>query len=388
MNIENLKQIYEQSLINEYGEHILTVKNYKEMCKILEEKEKDGNSKTAQIKEWNRYFDFSRDNQKYIIKEIYDKPFPKNIYISPLDTLNELLICEKIIDHMENPKYEDKRYVVSMTELAYDLGYVNEIFKQGYEHPNQLIKEIFDEPEVSKRSISAAQDLTKYDIGNKYILSQLNKNVVYDCYNIIPRRYRDRITKTLHRLEQQCIINISIINFGMFIEPDESSPTIVVNRNSYGDEQIDYKYRSKKVFRELTDEEDNLVQQIRNNILISLECKDIHELYKNNKVDEFNHKFQIELLKYGIASVKKCYALAFAKDYIYKKRDDIRERQRELNKLFLDKSLKNSYTMRESRLKRAQNDPNINNKDKSKLKKYYTKEQEKRDKVLKYLLSI
>ena len=100
MNIEKLRQIYEQSLINEYGEHTLIVKNYKEMCQILGQEEKAGNSKTAQIKEWNRYFDFSRDNQKSIIKEIYDKPFPKNIYISPFDTLNELLICEKIIDHM------------------------------------------------------------------------------------------------------------------------------------------------------------------------------------------------------------------------------------------------------------------------------------------------
>ena len=78
----------------------------------------------------------------------------------------------------------------------------------------------------------------------------------------------------------------------------------------------------------------------------------------------------------------------FAEDYIYQKRDNVKEKQRELNKLFLDKSLRNSYAMREKRIKQAENDPITAAEDKPKLRKYFTKEQEKRDQVLKYILSI
>jgi len=205
MEINKLREMYEKvnnSVDNQLlDDQVLIIKNYKEMCKILNEEEKTSNSKKAQQKEWKRYFDFGKEGQKYIIYEIYEKPLPKNMYINPIDTLNELLICERIIDHMENPKYNDKRYVVSMTGLAYDLGYINDIFKQGYEHPSQLIEE-------------KGKKLSMFDIGNKYRLQQLQENVVYDCYNIIPRRYKERITKTLKRLEQEFVINVSIINYG------------------------------------------------------------------------------------------------------------------------------------------------------------------------------
>ena len=134
--------------------------------------------------------------------------------------------------------------------------------------------------------------------------------------------------------------------------------------------------------------EDNLVQARRKQILSCLNCAYMHNLYKYKKIETFNSLLQTELLKYGIASVKKCYVLAFAEDYIYQKRDNVKEKQRELNKLFLDKSLRNSYAMREKRIKQAENDPITAAEDKPKLRKYFTKEQEKRDQVLKYILSI
>lgn len=392
MNIYKLKELYEEiNKVNDnqiIDEQILIIKNYKEMCKILDEEEKTSNSKKAQQKEWKRYFDFSKEGQKYLIYEIYEKPLPKNMYINPIDTLNELLICERIIEHMENPKYKDKRYVVSMTGLAYDLGYINDIFKQGYEHPNQLIDEIFEKPKITESIEKRGKQLSKYDIGNKYKLRKLQENVVYDCYNIIPRRYKDRITKTLKRLEQEFVINVSIINFGTFIEPNKNEPIIEYKTDQYGDKHVEYRYKTIEDFRELTDEEDNLVQTIKNELLKKYECENIHDLYKKKKIDKFNNELQKELLQCGIASVKKCYVLAFAKDYIYEKRDNIKEKQRELNKLFLDKSLRNSYNMKEKRINEKINEWRVIEGDEKKIRKYYTKEQEERDKVLKYILSI
>ena len=94
MNLSKIKELYEEKTLQ--GDELI-IKNYKEMCKILNEEETGRDSKKSQIEEWSRYFDFTRDGQKYIINDIYDKELPKNVYVSPFDTLNELLICEKNI---------------------------------------------------------------------------------------------------------------------------------------------------------------------------------------------------------------------------------------------------------------------------------------------------
>lgn len=59
MNIENLNE----------GQ---VIKNYKELCLLLNQEIKTSNSKKAQIKEWERYFKFHKEGQKIIIDEIYE----------------------------------------------------------------------------------------------------------------------------------------------------------------------------------------------------------------------------------------------------------------------------------------------------------------------------
>lgn len=54
----------------------MVVKNYKEMCRLLEEKEKSGASKRSQLNHWECYIHWVKDGHKFIIKEIYDEPTP------------------------------------------------------------------------------------------------------------------------------------------------------------------------------------------------------------------------------------------------------------------------------------------------------------------------
>lgn len=54
----------------------MIVKNYKQLCGLLGEKEMGGDSKPAQLKRWQRYFDYEQDGWKYIIKKIYEIPEP------------------------------------------------------------------------------------------------------------------------------------------------------------------------------------------------------------------------------------------------------------------------------------------------------------------------
>lgn len=56
----------------------LKIYTYKELCALFGEEEKSGNSKKAQLKEWERYFKWTNiTSQKYSVEEIYKKPLPK-----------------------------------------------------------------------------------------------------------------------------------------------------------------------------------------------------------------------------------------------------------------------------------------------------------------------
>lgn len=408
MNIENLKNLYEEAKnnINNFDE-ILVVKNYKEMCKILEEEETTGNSKKAQQKKWARYFEFTKDEQKYIINDIYENELPKNTYISPYDTLNELIICEKIIEHMENPKYKDKRYICSMTKLARDLGYVNDLFIEGYNHPKKMAQEIFGEIETSPLIEKRAESLSKYDIQNKSKLKELNENSVYEIYNIIPKRYKDRIQKTLKRLQSECVISVNIIDYGILIKPKQKQEAkIEVVTDRYGDQQVNYIYEPEEEFRPLTDIEANKVQAIKNNILQELGLEKEEEIYRYKKDKIYYNKLKTELAKMGFKNVTKCFVLAFAENYIYQKRDKLRESQKKINKLFIDKSLRNSAAMAKHRIaeieKQRENETNakeneiyeteiieqLSEKEIEKRIKYYQQEKKKRDILIKYFLEI
>lgn len=54
------------------------IKNYKELCMLIQEEVKDGNAKKAQLKEFERYFQYEKHGQKFLILEVYDEPLPQN----------------------------------------------------------------------------------------------------------------------------------------------------------------------------------------------------------------------------------------------------------------------------------------------------------------------
>lgn len=63
--IENYKDIIKVGAI---------IKNYKIMCKLLQENINTGHSRDAQLKEWNRHFKYKKEGQNYIILEVYKNP--------------------------------------------------------------------------------------------------------------------------------------------------------------------------------------------------------------------------------------------------------------------------------------------------------------------------
>lgn len=97
----------------------IIIKNYKEMCSILEEPVLDGNSKKAQLKEWLRYFDYERNGHKYIIKEIYASPLPEDFSNNDIYSKYIQVILAKYLKKNENEEF-------FITQLLRVCGFVND----------------------------------------------------------------------------------------------------------------------------------------------------------------------------------------------------------------------------------------------------------------------
>jgi hypothetical protein len=54
-----------------------TIKNYKELCSLLEVPIKSGKSKALQITDFERYFNYKKQGNSFIIVEIYEVPKDK-----------------------------------------------------------------------------------------------------------------------------------------------------------------------------------------------------------------------------------------------------------------------------------------------------------------------
>lgn len=52
-------------------------KNYKKLCEYLEEQVKTGKSKQLQLKDWNRYFTWHNEGNKFVIDKVFDTPLEK-----------------------------------------------------------------------------------------------------------------------------------------------------------------------------------------------------------------------------------------------------------------------------------------------------------------------
>lgn len=124
MNIENLK-----SYINQNGN---VIKNYKELCSILQIDVKSGKSKKYQINNLNNFVSFSRQGQKYIIDKIKNTTNNKIVCFDKikkdLELNNGILIFDSYIDfcsYLNIPKYFDdnKDKQLYILKLFFDLNF-------------------------------------------------------------------------------------------------------------------------------------------------------------------------------------------------------------------------------------------------------------------------
>lgn len=159
----------------------MVVKNYKEMCNILKEEIKAGDSKKAQLKEWTRYLLWEKKGQKFVILDIYDAPLSKqdgrqdrNIYVQYIE-----VILIKILSKQKNSQ---EPFYFTTNQLWKLLGMINNDYKNiSLDNLNDRITDY---------------EVTSFDL-KKF-------------YQRCNQRLRDILFSSLNRLEDRALIKYEI----------------------------------------------------------------------------------------------------------------------------------------------------------------------------------
>ena len=157
------------------------VKNYKELCEILnvEARKSGSNSHKAQLKDFNRYFEFEKQGHKYIIKNIYDKPKDKIDNRSNNIGGNNTVFADDIEKLILNilASSKDDTVTIARGQLYKALSMCNENYLLGRSNISKL-SEIIEIPKAS----------------------------IYEFYDNNSSKLRDTVERNLRRLRSRALI--------------------------------------------------------------------------------------------------------------------------------------------------------------------------------------
>ena len=183
------------------------IKNYKELCKILNEDCKTGVAKINQIKRWKLYFDFERDGNKIFITDIFDedtikeneKLFEENKRINNAycrSRYRKELISVLLFLTANCP---EKPFLIQKIELATACGFFNE--------------EAFGKSTYDKYMNFRARYLDNSE--KAYLKYDMNTSTFYKYFNEVKNNAYNSIERALKSLQELQLIDYEVINVGI-----------------------------------------------------------------------------------------------------------------------------------------------------------------------------
>lgn len=240
------------------------VKNYAEMCKLLDDKVTSGKSKTYQLKNWKRYFDYEKAGQSFTITEIYDDPLPKDdkrargnagIYVKYIEYLLMYYFS----------KHEGTTAVFYKVELYKILGMVNNAYS-----------------EFSRKKMNS-------EVGDK--LTYASSYDIVDFYKRVPPKLEKILFTALNNLKRRCLLEYFEIYF------------------------ISYASDNTVITKLATDNEIKLILDVKHKALEKLGYNDLWQVYYNEKSSEFYELVeQIQFEKYGWTKVSKRFKIIYSQE--------------------------------------------------------------------------
>lgn len=148
-----------------------TFNSYKDLCEVLGEKVKTGNSKKAQLKHWENYFLWEREGNKYHIKTILNTLFVNSDkVVSNGKTKSYIPLMEKILLNLmyEYTKRDNKDdndvFTVTASFLREALGLVNSKYQDYNQKNGRLAHKLELDSKVVEEFYSRSRSMFKRDI--------------------------------------------------------------------------------------------------------------------------------------------------------------------------------------------------------------------------------
>ena len=117
----------------------IVIKNYKELCSLLEIKVTSGKSKKIQLEDLERFCEYHKEGNKFVIDEIFETPLPKvdgringnnNVYVEEIGDI--------LVEYISNNKKADNKVLLSFSKLINILGLVNNTYTVGNYRKKEL----------------------------------------------------------------------------------------------------------------------------------------------------------------------------------------------------------------------------------------------------------
>lgn len=217
-------------------------KNYRELCLLFGDKVSSGKQKSAQLKEWARYFDHKREGNKYIITEIYEYPLDKFDNRSLMsggseysEDLQKLILS--LINHKRLSMNDRDRSIIIMRsgDLMKELGVINVNYTS------------------IKQYSSSAEEL----LG-------IERDFIDEFMSLTDDNLKSAIESAMNRLKRRRLIDWSYCRVASFKDEDN--------------------------IRSFTTREMECVLQSEYEVLNEIGCKDIIEVFLKKKTKEFYNK--------------------------------------------------------------------------------------------------
>ncbi|RKJ60837.1 hypothetical protein D7X33_27380, partial [Butyricicoccus sp. 1XD8-22] len=306
-------------------------KSYRQVCEALGEKVKAGDSKYSQLKEWERYFKYDKDGNKFIITDIFDEPSEK------VDLRKEGNSKIKYIEHIEKLildlllQKEDEGYTVflSKNKMLQTLKMINENYSKG-----------------------------KYEVNKLSHYTKVPINEINDFYSSSDGMLQRHLEKALNNLRDKSLIIWKPSLTVAFIETNaiyNSTHDLMAVRKEdvtqYGDVKVTFESQeivTKLVHRKATPYEESLILDAEFDIRQNYGCDSISEIYKKGLNDRF-YKEVNEFLEFNhnIHRYYNSYEISFNPEQLQNKIDIIEKlehKEREKTQIQLNTEIKDQIT--------------------------------------------
>lgn len=249
-----------------------TIKNYKELCGLLDCKVSAGDSKKAQLKELERHVKYHKEGNKFIIDKIFEKPKDKqdnrkNNKGKSADYIDdiELRLLGKFLT-----KGKGSNLTIGKSVLLRDTGLVNSNYSYCKKRQEKLA--------------------TYLDI---------DKETIYDYYNSVDSMVVNNLERALKNLSNEKIIDLDTTT----IICKNKLVTVEYKHETYIDEfdeeieRITPVANADIIYEEVTDEEHEIILRVEGELLDKMKVKRITDLFATGKIKEYYDRCYFEIRK-------------------------------------------------------------------------------------------